>query len=241
MTLMNKVIRNLGKKGYTVDPAVSRLDTFIIFRGKFFSLIRGLFLKIWLKESKGMLFVGRNCRIRHCHKIRIGRTITIGDNVEINALSRGGIRIGNNVTILRNSIIECTGVLRELGESLVIGDNVGIAQNCFIQVRGRVVIGSNVMFGPNVSIFSENHGHADTSIPMIEQETARKGVEIGEDNWLGSGSRILDGVKLGKGCIVAAGAVVTESFPEYSVIGGIPARLLRKRDTQQSLAYNLNQ
>ena len=64
---------------------------------------------------------------------------------------------------------------------------------------------------------------------MIEQKTRRIGVEVGDDVWVGTGAKILDGVTLGKGCIVAAGAVVTESFPEYSIVGGIPAKLLRTR------------
>ncbi len=231
MKILNKLIRKLGKEGYTVDPSLSRWDLFIISWNKWICLLRGYYLKIWLRKSSGLLFVGKHCRIKHCSKIRMGRTITIGDNVEINALSRHGIIMGNNVSILRNTIIECTGVIRELGEGLTIGDNVGIAQNCFIQVRGKVAIGSNIMFGPGVSIFSENHGYENSDLPMIAQQTNRLGVELGDDIWIGSGAKILDGVKLGKGCIVAAGAVVTQSFPDGSVIGGIPARLLRTRSS----------
>jgi acetyltransferase-like isoleucine patch superfamily enzyme len=229
--IINRLIQRLGKKGYTIDKSLGNRDIIIILTGKFFSIIRGLFLKIWLKKSFGILFVGRGCKIRHCHKIITGRTVTIGDFVEINALSKLGVTIGNNVTILNNTIIECTGVIKEIGEGLIIGNNVGISQNCFIQVRGKVEIGSNVMFGPYVSIFSENHGYTDTDTPMIEQETARMGVILGDDIWVGSGAKILDGVTLGKGCIVAAGAIVTKSFPEYSIVGGIPAKLLSSRKT----------
>lgn len=230
--LVNKIIQKLGKTGYSVDESLGKRDLFIILWSKAICAVRGFFLKIWLKKSSGILFIGKGCKIRHCHKIRLGKTVTIGDFVEINALSKNGVQIGNNVSILKNTIIECTGVIRELGEGLVIGNNVGISQNCFIQVRGKVEIGSNVMFGPNVSIFSENHGYEGISIPMIEQGTSRIGVKLEDDIWVGSGAKILDGVTLGKGCIVAAGAVVNKSFPAYSVIGGVPAKLLSTRGVE---------
>lgn len=70
---------------------------------------------------------------------------------------QGRNKIGNNFSLGQNSIIECTGVIRELGESLVIGDNVGISANAFISVRGKVKIGDSTIFGPGVSLFSENH------------------------------------------------------------------------------------
>jgi len=159
----------------------------------------------------------------------MGRTITIGDNVEINALSRNGIQMGNNISIHRNTVIECTGVIRELGEGLIIGNNVGIAQNCFIQVRGTVRLGSNIMFGPNVSIFSENHGYQRTDITMLEQPTSRKGVVIEDDVWLGTRCVILDGVTIGKGSIIAAGAIVNISVPPYSVVAGVPAKVIKSR------------
>jgi acetyltransferase-like isoleucine patch superfamily enzyme len=231
--IINRIIRGLGKKGYSIDDSLGSKDIIIILWAKFWCAVRGLLIKIWLKKSGGILFLGKGCKIKHAHKISMGRTVTIGDYVEINALSKNGVTIGSNVTILKNTIIECTGVIKEIGEGLTIGNNVGISQNCFIQVRGYVEIGSNVMFGPYVSIFSENHGYHDTNTPMIEQKTARIGVKLNDDIWIGSGAKILDGVILGKGCIVAAGAVVTKSFPEYSIIGGVPAKLLStRRDTR---------
>jgi acetyltransferase-like isoleucine patch superfamily enzyme len=237
MQVINKLIQKLGKDGYTLDPSLSKLDIFIVVSGKFFAVLRGLYLKIWLKKSAGLVFLGRKCSIKHCHKIRLGKTVTIGDNVEINALSKNGIQIGNNVSIHRNTIIECTGVIRELGEGLQIGNNVGIAQNCFIQVRGNVSIGSNVMFGPGVSIFSENHGFEKTDVPMIEQPTVRKGVVIEDDVWLGTRCVILDGVTIGKGSIVAAGAIVNASVPPYSIVAGVPAKVIKSRLVQPDINH----
>lgn len=229
MNFLDYIIRKLGKEGYQVDKRLSKKEIFIILSDKFFALLRGFYYKIFFRSSAGLMFIGRQCKIKYCHKIRTGKTIIIGDNVEINALSIEGITLGNNVTILRNTVIECTGNIKNMGEGLVIGNNVGIAQNCFIQVRGKVIIGSDVMFGPNVSIFSENHGFTDLDIPMISQATTRGTVIIENDVWLGTRSIILAGVRIGKGSIIAAGALVNRDIPPYSIVAGVPAKVIKSR------------
>lgn len=226
MDIIQHVINKMGKTNYTVDHSLTRWDKILIVSEKAACFIRGLYFRIWLKHCNGYLFVGKGCKLRFLHKIKVGRTIIIGDHVEINGLSKKGIRMGNNVSIHRNTIIECTGVLSNLGEGLIIGNNVGIAQNCFIQVRGLVQIGSNTMFGPGAAIFSENHGHALTGIPMIKQPTVRKGVKIEDDVWVGTKSVILDGVTIGKGSIIAAGCIVSQDVPANSIVAGVPGRII---------------
>jgi acetyltransferase-like isoleucine patch superfamily enzyme len=220
-------IRKITGRTYEVDPALGGHDIFIILNGKLWDLLRGLSIKFFLGSSKGLIFVGRRCKIRHKSHIYLGKTINIGDNVEINALSKEGIKIGNNVSILRNTIIECTGVIRNLGIGIVIGNNVGIAQNCFIQVRGKVVIGNDVIFGPGVSVFSENHNFSDPEKPIRDQGETRIGVTIEEGVWIGSGATILDGVTIGKHSIVATGSVVNKDVPSYSIVGGVPAKVIK--------------
>lgn len=223
------IIRHLGRENYTVDPTIGTRDLLVVVSGRALQLLRGLWLKLWLRESAGLVFLGRHCKVRHCHRISVGRTIVLGDRVEILALSRGGIVMGNNVSIQANSIIECTGVLSHLGEHLRIGNNVGMGQNCFIQVRGPVTIGNNVIFGPGVSIFSENHESSDTTRFINEQGVTRKGVAIADGVWVGARATILDGVTVGAHSIVAAGSVVTSDVEPFSVVGGVPARLIRQR------------
>jgi acetyltransferase-like isoleucine patch superfamily enzyme len=227
--LINQLIRALGKNGYSVDDSLGSYSLFILLKSRFISLIRGLWVKIFLHQSKGFLFVGKRCQLKQKHKISVGRTVTIDDCVEINALSKYGVTIGNNVTIKKNTIIECTGVMRELGEGIRIGNNVGISQNCFIQVRGFIEIGSSVILGPNVSIFSSNHIFENTQVPIMNQGESRKGVVIEDDVWLGSGSIILDGVHIGRGSIIAAGSVVTKDILPFSIVGGVPAKLKKER------------
>jgi acetyltransferase-like isoleucine patch superfamily enzyme len=223
------IIRKLGRTNYVIDPDLTGSDLMIIISEKIFGLIRGLRIKYFLGSSKGIILLGRRCKIKHKRKIHISGTVNIGDNVEINALSRSGIKLGKNVTILKGTIIECTGVLTRLGEGLTIGNNVGIAQNCFIQVRGFVEIGNDVIFGPNVSIFSENHNFDNPDMPISKQGETRKGVKIEDGVWIGTRAVILDGVELGKNCIVAAGSVVTKNVPSNAIVAGIPAKIIKNR------------
>jgi acetyltransferase-like isoleucine patch superfamily enzyme len=227
--IVNKLIRKLGKSDYKLDEKLTGYDLFITLLARFFALIRGYIMKLCLKSSTGIIFLGRHTKIKHKNKIKAGRTLTIGDYVEINALSKEGITFGNNVTIHRNTIIECTGVIRNLGEGLVIGNNVGIAQNCFIQVRGKVIIGNDVILGPGVYIFSENHNFDNPDLPVVVQGETRKGVKIEDGVWLGSRTTILDGVTVGKNSIIAAGCVVNKDIPPYSIAGGVPAKILKDR------------
>ena len=118
---------------------------------------------------------------------------------------------------------------RQLGEGIEIGDNVGISQSCFIQVRGNVKIGSYVIMGPGVSIFSENHNADNTDEYIMNQGATRKGVTIEDGVWLGAKCTILDGVTIGRHAIVAAGSVVTKDVPAYGIVGGIPAKLIKNR------------
>ncbi len=227
--LVNMLIQRMGKTGYQLDEDIRSISLLIILLDRGCQAIRGLFLKLFLRSSSGLVFLGKNTKIRHAHLISAGKSLSIGDSVEINALCKQGVLLGRNVSILRNTIIECTGVIRDLGEGLQIGDYVGIAQNCFIQVRGPVIIGSRVILGPGVSIFSENHNIADLNVAIVDQGATRIGVTIEEGVWIGANSTILDGVTVGAHAVVAAGSLVNKDVPPFSVVGGVPAKILKNR------------
>ena len=109
-----------------------------------------------------------------------------------------------------------------------IGENSGIGVNA--KLYGKVIIGNNVMMGPDVVIYTRNHRHDRTDIPMntqgVEEE---RPVIIGNDVWIGSNVIILPGVKISDGCIIGAGSVVTKSTPPYAVLCGNPAIVKRSR------------
>ncbi len=85
------------------------------------------------------------------------------------------------------------------------------------------------MMAPEVAIIATNHNYDRIDIPMNQQGEINKTIEIGDDCWLGYRSIICAGVKIGKGSIVAAGAVVTKDVPPYSIVGGIPAKVIKTR------------
>lgn len=235
--ITNRLIRHLGKEGYAIDDAISSLDLIKVLWSKFFDGIRGQRLRLRTKESAGLVFVGRHTVIKHCGHLKLGRSVTIGPNVHIDALCRGGICVGNNVTIKEGSIIEGYGVLRNLGESLKIGNNVGISQYCFIAIRGNVTIGDNTILGPHVSIFSENHIADSLEIPIVNQGEVRADVVIGNGVWIGARAVILSGVTIGDGAIVAAGAIVTKNVAPFTVVGGVPSKLIKNRGRNKYM-YN---
>lgn len=125
---------------------------------------------------------------------------------------------GDNVDIGRHA---------KLSPHISIGNNSGIGDNCYLQ--GRVTLGENVMMAPHVAIIAVNHKHDRTDIPMNEQGTIEKEVIINNDVWIGYGAKILAGVNIGTGVIIGAGAVVTKDVPDYAVVGGVPAKIIKMR------------
>jgi acetyltransferase-like isoleucine patch superfamily enzyme len=193
------------------------------------ALLRGMWVNIWIGDHQRTLFVGKHVRLQHKRKINVGQSVIIEDNVTIDALSNNGVRLGNNVTIARYSTIQCTGVIREIGVGVEIGDNSAVGAYSFLGGQGGIKIGQNVIMGPKVNIFSENHNFDQLDIPIRLQPTTRKGVVVEDNCWIGANSTIVDGVTVHSGCVVAAGSVVTKDVPSNTIVGGVPAKVIRQR------------
>jgi acetyltransferase-like isoleucine patch superfamily enzyme/lipopolysaccharide biosynthesis regulator YciM len=101
--------------------------------------------------------------------------------------------------------------------------------NSYVSIAGHVVIGNNVMIASLASIVGFNHGFERRDVPMHAQPLTIKGITIDDDVWVGAQAVILDGVHVGAHSIIAAGAVVTKDVPEYAIVGGNPARVIRYR------------
>lgn len=95
--------------------------------------------------------------------------------------------------------------------------------------NARIVIGRNCMISYNTHFRTDMHRHDDVAIPMISQGHDQMDIILEDDVWVGFGAQIMAGVKIGTGSIVGAGAVVTRDVPPYSVVGGVPARLIQRR------------
>jgi len=144
------------------------------------------------------------------NKIRIwyvSRILKIFD-YDVNNFFENGVYIGN-------------------GTNVKIGKYCHINEHVFIQ---GAIIGDYVMIAPNVSILNSTHNFDRVDIPMIKQGEEKYNNPIIEDDvWLGRNVIVLPGVKIGKSSIVAAGAVVTKDVEPFSIVGGVPAKVIKKR------------
>jgi acetyltransferase-like isoleucine patch superfamily enzyme len=196
----------------------------------FFFFIRGLFVRLRIKSAKGLLLVGKKVRIFYPNNLQVGYNTIIEDGAEINCLSQQGIKLGNRVTIGKYAIIRPSNIYGgSIGEGLTMGNNSNIGPYNYIGCSGKITIGNNVMLAPRVSIYAENHVFDHPEILIRDQGVEKKEVIIEDDCWIAANSILLAGVTIGKGSVVAAGSVVTENVPPYSVVAGVPAKWIKSR------------
>lgn len=137
-----------------------------------------------------------------------------------------GVAIGDDVTIMEGVWLNAKQTATGL-PSLVIGDNSYIGRFCHINAIQSVVIEPEVLIADRVYISDEEHVFSRRDLPIIRQGTRFKGpVTLQSGCWIGEGASILPGITIGKNAIVAAGAVVTRSVVDFSIVGGVPARQL---------------
>ena len=123
------------------------------------------------------------------------------------------------------------GAFLASGKDIKIGNNSGIGINA--RVAGPLEIGNDVMIAPNVFIITQNHKISDLDVPMRLQTAPKEKVTICDDVWIGANAVILPGVTVGKGSVVGAGAIVTKDVPEYAIVGGNPAKVIKYRNGKE--------
>lgn len=154
---------------------------------------------------------------KNCLK-SFGKSLKINDSVKI--LVPENLSVGDHVEFKQ-------GVYIEAYSDITIGSNTHFAPYCVLY--GPLEIGKNCAFAAHTTVASVGHGHSETTIPMVEQKTTSKKVIVEDDVWVGANAVILGGVSIGKGSIIGAGSVVTKNVKPYSIMGGVPAELIRKR------------
>lgn len=135
------------------------------------------------------------------HRMRMGYNVVLDHQLQLSTSSSGELILGNNVLISRRTIIAA---------------------------QLRVIIGDNTWFGPDCYISDANHG-TKRGILIFEQPTIAHAIRIGNDVWLGAKCVVLSGVTIGDGAVIAAGSVVTRDVPAFTVVGGVPARVIKAR------------
>lgn len=126
----------------------------------------------------------------------------------------------------------CSGVKIRSAKRIMVGNNVRIGENSYINGRGGITIGNNVKFGPQVFIWTWNHNYYAPKRLPYDDICIEGPVKIGDDVWIGAKANIVPGVTIGDGAVVAMCAVVTKDVPSCAVVGGNPAKILKYRDVE---------
>lgn len=153
---------------------------------------------------------------------RLGEGTTIEPGVLI--FHPEHVEIGDQVYVGHDTILKAYYRNR-----LVIGARSWIGQQCFFHSAGGITIGERVGIGPGVKILTSTHSGQPVETDIMDTEIELAPVSIGDGTDIGINAVILPGVTLGRRVQVGAGAVVTESVPDYAVVAGVPARVLRDR------------
>lgn len=189
--------------------------------------LRKVFFRRLLKKcGRGVVF-GRHVTLRQPHKIEIGDNVFIDDFAVLDAKGQanGGIRIGSNCFIGRNSVLSC-----KEGD-IDLADYVSISNNCSLLSETRLQIGRcSYISGHCYLVAGGNHKYDRRDIPIMFQESESKGgIVLAGDNWLGAGVRVLDGGNLGQGTVIGAGSVVYKPVEPYVIAVGVPAMVVKRR------------
>lgn len=162
-------------------------------------------------ENLDKIFIDNYCQI-------FNGAVIIGKS-----FSNYGIKLGERTTIREYA------QLNAYSGYIHTGKNVFIGQGTMISGHGGVEIGDNTLIANLCSITSSNHIYCDTSIPLRFQGETSIGIKIGSNVWIASQVSILDGVSIGDNAVVSSGSVVARDIPEWSVAGGVPARIIKDR------------
>jgi len=234
--MIKSIITHIIKKknpAFQLDSAVSTAVILSLAWQKIIQKSRMLKLLIrgkWVSN----IFIGKGVQFFNLSNIQFGKWVQLEDQVQVSALCRQPVVFGNNVKVGAFSRVIAATSFNHIGEFIQIGHNVGIGEFSYLGGGGGLVIGDDCIIGQYFSCHPENHNFKKYDQLIRLQGVTRKGITIGKNCWIGTKVTILDGVKIGDNCVIAAGAVVNKCFPANTVIGGVPARIIKKIATAES-------
>jgi acetyltransferase-like isoleucine patch superfamily enzyme len=188
--------------------------------------LRALIYKMMLR-SEGLAAIENSVRLRFADHIRLEPGVYLDQNVYLHACPKG-ISIGRNSYVMYGSVLHVYNFRNLPGSGIWIGRDSLIGEYNVIRGQGGVTIGDRVYTSPHVQLVAVNHVYQDPNRPFTEQGITAEGIIIEDDVWIGSGAVITDGVFVGRGAVIAAGAVVTKDVPPHTLVGGVPARVIKQ-------------
>ncbi|MGL5082086.1 MAG: DapH/DapD/GlmU-related protein [Microcoleaceae cyanobacterium] len=198
-------------------------------------VLRQKFYKPLFKSLGRKALFGSRVMFRHPKKIALGDTVVITDGCVLDARGENntGIVVGNSVIFSQNAMIICKDGDIRIGNNVNIGANTGI----YAVAGNQVDIADNVLIGHYTYIGGHSYHFDQIDIPIAAQGiNPRGGTRIEEGAWIGARATLMDGITIGQGAIVAAGAVVTKDVPAYAIVAGVPARVVRYRTATEAEA-----
>jgi acetyltransferase-like isoleucine patch superfamily enzyme len=227
--MIRKLILKILKKknpDFALDSAVSSVVLLSLSWQKTICLLRS-FQLLFFGKMPNWLFLGKGVRFFNVTNMRFGKFVQLEDFVYLNALGKSYLELGDNVKIGAFSRLIISTSFNDIGSFIIIGSNVGLGEFAYLGGAGGLEIGDNCIIGQYLSCHPENHSFEDTTRLIRLQGIKREGIKIGKNCWIGAKVTILDGVNIGDNCVLAAGAVVTKSMPANTVVGGVPARIIK--------------
>jgi acetyltransferase-like isoleucine patch superfamily enzyme len=188
-------------------------------------LLRKLLYPLLLGScGRGVVF-GQGVVLRHPHKVRLADSVTLDDLVVLDAkgTTNRGIEVGQGAFLGRGTILSCKD------GDITLGDHANLGFHCEIFSGSSVTVGAHALFAAQVYLVGGGHEFEARDAAVIDQPRTSRGIVLGDNVWLGTGAKVLDGVTIGKDAVVGAGAVVNTDLPDGAIAAGVPARVLRSR------------
>jgi acetyltransferase-like isoleucine patch superfamily enzyme len=190
--------------------------------------LRGVVYRLILTMN-GIAAIENGVRLRFANFIQLSHGVYLDQNTYLHACPNG-IVIGDRSIVMHGAILHVYNFRELPNAGITIGKDCLVGEYSIIRGQGGVVIGDRVYTSPYTQIIAVNHVFDNPNQPFVNQGITAQGIKIEDDVWLGAGAIITDGVHIGNGAVVAAGAVVTKDVPPHSVVGGVPAKIIRMID-----------